>query len=414
MARFDFQNPGAAFAEELATVLAERKAEERQKMLDSLSVAADQRAQQQMQQDELWRKEQLARQARQDELAELGIIAGNMGYGDDPYAAGIPEQKIQRGQELGIFREQAASPVPSVSTDIIGMEAGGEQLGDLPQEPSAPQAQTTPQRPRLGYVGSPQEREQQRIAKQQAGIITEMLASDDPKQREKGQLLAQFANMNGGQIPAQAWDVMMPEAPLVIIDEATGKTTRSGTVPRDAKVVMRGHPPQQPVGATRPDFIGWSENGYPMFMDPGSKSVREDRTVRGKDPTEGSMGIPGQTADRHLISIRLMGQDAEEPGNIAQFKQTAKEMIAAARVSGNVKSILMRFADNPTEGTRLMGQMMPTLSPEEKQQLDILMSNTALGFYRNSLMRIVPQAPPGPPPNGGERDLTDVMLDRVK
>src|SRR5688572_600906 len=95
MGRFDFQSPGAAFTSQIADALAQRKVQERQHMLDQLTMNADARAaeDQEFQRQHLARQEaeskaRMGQMAQESELTKLSALEAPMDADTDPASLG--------------------------------------------------------------------------------------------------------------------------------------------------------------------------------------------------------------------------------------------------------------------------------------------------------------------------------------
>lgn len=409
--QFDFSSPGAAFTETMAKVLAERKAEERQAMLDRLTMAAEERA---------GRAEQRAveNQKGETEYRNVNInrikhdmdndkaksIESVLDPSIDPTTQLSPEDiEFARGRGLLIPGKPAGQA--DVTTDYTIKTEGGEQLPtEVPQLPfteglgqSVPMpdryqpSNVVPMPDRSGtsnptpmpgapagfrYIGSAEYREKERQRKEQGSVIIGLLSSDDPRKKQVGEVLAAVMSGNNGQVPADMWNMLMPDKPLVMFDEATGKSSTIGNVPYNAGVVTRNRPPQQPVGMYEPDFIGKTAEGYPILKYPSGKIVVNKDAQIGPDPNTAPLGIPNGAFTEHNLSV--MGLPDGAPEDIIRFKQTAKNIVTLARVKPVVKNLITTYIDNPMAGAQALAQakMSGLLQPEDMQQVEVLLQAT--------------------------------------
>jgi hypothetical protein len=241
MGRFDFKSPGAAFTASIADTLAQRKAEERQMMLDQLTVNSDQRAQ-----------EAAARQAEEHRLGleqtrqQMGFAgedqefqrAGMIAAGLDPDSE-IPAEALPLFQKLGWARQL---PTPQVSTETsVQMPEGAdpEAFAKQLEQSTAPSGP-----PRYGYVGNEKQREHRRKQEQTGALLKNLMGNKETA--EAGQYLAQLAAANDGIVPeAVAAKFLQPNVPLEIFDQETGKIRSAGNVSPHAQILTHTRPPQQ-------------------------------------------------------------------------------------------------------------------------------------------------------------------------
>jgi hypothetical protein len=372
--RFEFESPGAAFTGEITKLLATRKAEERQRLLDSLSFSADQRAQEALEREKRESDARMESQKQEDILRRLGTTASFMEPGDDPASRGLSPEDIAAGQRIGMWKEQ---PVPQVSTAITGMtdEAGTPTENFTPEQATAP----APKK-QLAYVGNPAQRERLRKRTEQGNMIAEMLGSNNPAERQKGELLVKLINLNDGEIPKEAQGLLMPNKPVSVFSQSTGKLTDAGSVAPNAEVITQGYPPRELRGP-QALYAGTSEeDGSTVFVDPTDWSEHKIRgTRRGPDTSQNGLGVPQGMLNDHRANNYMLRPDdygKVDPARMGRFRQSALQIIASTKASPKVKELANLFVTN----TPRYEQVLPTvqgLSTQDVNQLRQLLGAIA-------------------------------------
>lgn len=399
MGRYDFQSPGAAFSSEIAKLLAERKAEERQQLMDSLAVKAEERAaaasaeQRMMNQASLREQEaRMGSQRQQDEIQRLGAITPFLTMGQD--VSNMPDENIGLGQKYGAFQMKNA---PEVSTEITGMEAEGQQLeGEAPPVPFVP---NKPQ-PKWSYVGTPQEREKDRL---RAATGAAIAAIEDPKIQKH---LGMIAAANDGQLPEGILEQYTGETPISIFDEQSGSFKSGGTMPNRGKIITRDRPPasayttppMQYNGAdpTNPDMQVWIR--------------RDGSTVKipGRRGTQGAIGLPGYAETGLNFAINNLIQSPADPQAIANYRTTAARAVQNVRgnYSPTVRHLATQYINNPSETTQQMEQMIDAgqLTEEDMMQFESLTDSIVPQDIRH-IITANPYATPTPKVPAGQRFL---------
>ena len=144
MGRFDFSSPSAEAVEGITGILARRKAEERQALLDQLQVNADQRAAQEVQAQNEMRQATMAQMAQNQELQRYGHITANLDYGADASKSGLSPDDIELVGRLGGWKY--STPTPSPNGPVTDASGASDAVASLPA-------------PSRSFVGTPQQRE---------------------------------------------------------------------------------------------------------------------------------------------------------------------------------------------------------------------------------------------------------------
>jgi len=416
MSRFDFVSPGAAFTGEMTKLLAERKAEERQRLLDSLAQNADSRAAQQLERESAESKQRMASQQQQDELARLGAVTSNLDIGADPEAAGVSPEMIALGKKYGAWHDV---PEPQVNTAITGMQ---DDQGQAPTDFTP--ADATPPAPKthLGYVGSAQQRDRERKRAQTGAIISSLM--QDPQKKQVGEFLANVAAANDGVLSDQALSYLAPDTNVKIFDEPSGKFKDGGSIPANSHVVTRGYAPSQ--ASMRDRFIGSDISGHPVSIN-SDGSYKVDQNVQLKTGAEeNSIGIPQRLIEDHNTRVSLLSPDDNgivDPNDMRVFRQSGFSIIQAAnRVSPMVRQLATEFLNNPAAYAQHLTKVQ--LDDREISQLEQLKNAIASPEVAELLKRNPVKALPKPPaapgapstqtnPNG-LTPLQIQMMDRVK
>jgi len=361
MPRFDFQSPGAAFVDTLTRVLAERKAEERQQMLDRLTQAAEERA----------NRESLDRKAYQD--AQVKNMQHNQTLAD----AAESRAKEQHGMSMDAnrlaFLERGMEP----DTPFFGVEKSPEDLALLqragvlkamPPPPDAPNVDNTLPGTRISaqptsyqYIGSPEHRAKTRERNERGAAIAKLLQNPEVAGSigsGPGAMLSSIVESGGDPTSAMTQLIphTMPGQEAMVFDEASGKFNKGPMVKPGQTIIQRSRPPQQPASATRNDLIGWNNEGNPMFQRPDN-SIYTDTSVKGgnRDMTDDPIRIPEQTKTAHrrlfaMVQPRETGMwgfrrmSPPEQTDIDMFKQAAITLIESAdRVPSKVRQAAIDF-----------------------------------------------------------------------
>lgn len=345
MSRYDFQSGGAAFSDQIAQLLAQRKAEERQRLLDSLTVNADSRAQEAAQREqkdlEMRQQESMLRQSGEQqtqELQKLGALEAPLKMGEDPKARGYSPKDIEMLNRWGRLTKL---PTPSVSTsesftDTQGTPAEGSQAG-----PAAP-APAPPVEPRYGYVGTREEQEHDRRKMENAQLIGHLM--QDPKKAEIAQFYKAIYDANDGMIPAEALNLLQPNSPLFINDEPSGTVTQHGTLPPNAHIVNRGYQPYGAYNTGNITTIGHTRDGLLIVQNHKTGKMEVDPDHIGpvaQDVDENPLGIPQEASRYHLTLLGALADDPTDVSMLNMVKNSALRLVPAAHADATVKRLVM-------------------------------------------------------------------------
>jgi hypothetical protein len=305
MSRYDFQSGGAAFSDQIAQLLAQRKAEERQRLLDSLTVNADSRAQEaaQREQEQLQLEKQradvqMAGEKQRQGFERLGQFTQFMEPGDAP-PKGMKPEDIQLGQEFNVFK-----PIPANPADTF--------VGPEPEGVKAP----APPEPQLGYTGTEAQRTKAQAKTNSAALITKLLS--DPQTEELGVAAQNQADLNDGVLSAEFMQTYAgPSKQIYVFDDRTGKMTDMAGrpvdpnhIPSNAQVITRPYPPAKYFA----DPPAWQYAG----QDPTDRNMQIwiDRqgnqhkvpAVRNTGNTGDVLGIPAQTMEKSDSRLAILEQ----------------------------------------------------------------------------------------------------------
>lgn len=218
--QFDFISPGAAFSDQLTQQLVERRAQDRQNLINTLGVRADQRADQEAQQMQQWRNYQMASGKQKDEIERVNELTKNMPIGADPQSLGWSPDDIALGKKYGRFQQITAPP-------IMGSDSASGPIAGTP-------AQTT-----LSHVGSPQQQEKLKLQKATQAMLAGVTDADQKA------ALTKMVAANDGVMPQEGFSLLMPNRPVWEFNQMTNKfgAIPGASLPPNADVVTHGYPP---------------------------------------------------------------------------------------------------------------------------------------------------------------------------
>jgi hypothetical protein len=381
MARFDFQSPGAAFTGQIAEALAQRKAEERQMMLDQLTVNADSRAQENALRQAAEHKQQLAAGeqamrfgAEDQDFQRAGMIAQGLDAGGE-----IPTESLPLFQRLGWAKQL---PTPQVSTETSVQMPEGADPEAFAKQLEQTQAPAGPAK--FGYVGNLEQRDKQRARESSSGLIARLMES--PKTKQQGEFLSQLMAVNDGVIPeAVASKFLQPDVPLHIFDVDSGRVTNAGNISPHAQVVTRSRPPRD----IRTQWVhGGEKDGNTVFFDAENpaRQVSIDASRRGGGSSSsnqaslGSLNIPSSYLDDINLSMSALVRDPRgvTPEALGGFRNAMSIGFNEAKV--NVSPAARQAASSLLntelqQGRQLLEQLVAT------GQLTIEDANDAMTLY---------------------------------
>lgn len=406
--RFDFDSPGAAFVDTMAKVLAERKAEERQNMLDKLTQQAEERANRaetraadQARLDEAYRTHQVK---LQDEAATRETVRDTLPLLDpriDPKKQLSPE-RFKLMKDAGWIMEDD-TPVPGVSTsEEFSAPQGAEYqmegkdpepwLGgfDAPQGGPAtptptPAAPAAAKDPRYRFIGDQAFRLEQRRKADAGRIIAGFMSSGDPAQVAKGQRIAEITALNNGIIPESLYDDIFPgSAPYYTVNPDTGTTTKRGDLPSNAKISVL--PQDRAAGR---DYVSTNRvdtNGHLIMMDSHGNTKTSPDVVG--DTTQSPVGIPQNTIDALSDVQGILMENPDNPKAINQYIIAADLAIQSAKIgTKKVKQWASSYLLNPKRATEEL--IAGGFTEAEKDQADQLLGAIGARRFTSSLSRNV-------------------------
>jgi hypothetical protein len=367
MARFDFQSPGAAFTGQIAEQLAERKATERQRMLDQLTMNADSRAAEAAQRQQAESEAQLADMAHRKELQDLDVYRSGLRRGQTPTNPQVTSLLDRYG-----LLEDLPSPQVSTATEFSGAD-GTQMEGPT----SGPMEQSAPVPPRRGYVGSLLEQEKDRLRANTRGLIDTLMAK--PETRQDGEFIAKFALANDGIAdPGIIAHSMAPGKAGVVFDvergifkDASGKTI-TGNLPSNAHVVTQSRPPRELrprswIGAgvepgtgnsvfIDPDDIDRMTGQPRRFVIPGTSKPSSGAAGRGS-----ALGIPATYLDDLDNAERALGYDprsVDEQAFSNYRGSLTRGFGAASYGSPAVKAAAQMYIQNPEAAAEMIDKLI--------------------------------------------------------
>jgi hypothetical protein len=432
MGRYNFVSPGASFTDEMTRMLAERKAEQRQQMLDELTQKQEERAQKDA--ESLWAARDLQSKAAQQnmDLQELAALEAGFDLGDDPSERLSPEQ-FERFKQWGRVVPGAPAGTPSVSTDTTFAfdEADLPEdalAGGLPEAGEFISGEETPAEAaaRYRFVGTPEARAEEARKRQEGEMISRLM--ENPETAQVGELLATIV-ASGQQIPAQIWGELLPGTPMMVFDQETGQMTpalgpdgKPVTTRGADPVINRGYRPREPKGGSgNVQVLGKDENGHPIYFIPGYGAYTDTSVRLGGDPNEGPFGIPVGllNAHRELLAAATMDQPATgwrgafggteppAPEVVAEFRAVSFQLIESAKIPPRVKEVAKAVFDDPmlrdipSAGIAAIyvqrGQLEPMQAGQLIRILDIIRPQPAQSLAPDFVSPTPGPRPPGRP-----------------
>jgi hypothetical protein len=412
MGRFDFASPGAEAVEGITKVLARRKAEERQNLLDSLTVKADERAaaeavaQQQVREAQL-RQMDLQNQVTREQQDRLKYeqIANNLDLGTEASKANLKPADVDLIGKYGGWSVKAAPPAnTSGVTDAA----------------SASDVVANTQGPSMVFVGTRDQRERQRRLDESGKIIARM--ATNPKTAKWADAAAMSAANNDGKISDEILAMLGPDVDVSIFDEPSGRFKSGGTISRGAQVVTRGWSPNYNTGANRREWIphGVNSDGYVVFVNGNGQTKVGDVQIANPRGAA-SLGISQPAIDSHMATLGGLQEvgtgflgygEAKIPeANLIMFRQSANNLIQQAKTTAKVKQLAGVFVKDINEFQKALAQTA-NLTPDEGGQLKVLTDAIASPELQEVLKRYGFKAPaakatptPAAPLTGLERSL---------
>lgn len=413
--RFDFDSPGAAFVDTMAKVLAERKAEERQQMLDKLTMSAEERANraetraaEQARGENEWRRVQTENVKWNQENQEFDTLVKYLDPGK-PLAGQATPKQIELLKKRAAVRERTV-PQPSVSSSESFSAPEGMNyevdapdaepwLGGFPQggpaPTPAPAAPPPVSKPQAFFSGTSEYQQNERLKSSHGNVIVRLLSEKDPSKQALGEYFLQLADANNGIIPEEAF-ALLRNKPVFSFDHETGEFTElEGGVPSDtAPIINRTRPPKP----TRTWFKGGTtKEGKTIYYNDAGEEILGPNIV-GPDKSEDPTGIKVGVLNNLDLAGGAMMADPSDPTAINTYKLSAKRAVNSA-TQGNqkVKSWVSMFIENPVAATEHL--LKNPLTPEEQADADMLLNAVGARDFKSILMAPTPK--PEPPKQGG-------------
>jgi hypothetical protein len=396
MARFDFESPGAAFTGQIAQVLTQRKADERQRLLDSLQFSAEKRADDQAKRQAEEQAQQIAESkqrmeynTQQGEIQRVAALTANHLRGENPEDFGYAPKDIDLLKRWGAVHDEAVPQVTegaSTFTDTEGNPAEGP--APAPVAPPAPKM-------RPSFVGTAKEQEQAQLQKQSAMMISGLIGSDKPEEKELGHFYYNLAQANDGIVPPEIVAKFSgPQKHIKSFDipSNTVKDTGATVGPNDEIVTRpwgpRDYAPRQIVPA------GVDDDNNTVYIDPNSvKADKNGRIILPGVHPKGSansaaatnLGIPTKLISDHAIMVNVLRDDVDpdtgkaSPSAIGSFRTAAADVISGStKATLAVKRLAKLYA---TDMNAYIAEIKNgvSLSPQEVLQLDQLKQLIAPG-----------------------------------
>lgn len=404
MARFDFQSPGAAYTDAMAKLLAERKAEARQQMLDELARAADERAAKQSESALRLQDQQINTSKAAADREELKFYMDALDPTIDPatqFSPDIVDRLVKSGRVV-----PDTNPQPSVQTSETFAAPEGadyaidnsttnigspEKLGRLPQDGSITPITTTQAKKKYRFIGDEDYRKQQRREQDVGKVILGLLTSGDPKKVEAGQQLAIVSSLRGGDLSSEDIARNLPtNAPFYTVDPDTGIPINRGNIPSNAQVTVL---PKDRSGRHK-QKVGTTTDGRTIYADQyGNETIGANPT---RDTSEAPAGIPvGLMTNLNAVAGAMM-TDTANPEAVNSYKFVAQQAVNFAR-QGNpkVKAWVSLYIDNPVAATQATLNKEIVLTPEEQADAEMLL--TAVGARNFKAILMAPTPKPEPP-----------------
>lgn len=369
----DIMTPGSAVADSLQMILARRKEEARQMMMDRLGVEkfrsdeADRTAQRANQEAQLGLERQRTdASVAADNERRITSKIDSLGFGEQDLE-NIQDEELRR--ELTNRGRTRMAPGPSVTTttDIADVEFGPSD--------HAISSETTVGPGKAMYTGSQKFQEEQVARQRLMDYINNNPAIFNDNPELKNALMIQHAGASAS-VPAS---VMSPR-PSVTPILPTGRPGAQINLPRGGEAMELGWAPQQP----RPQFVGVDTNsGRPINMNPDGSytfgNIPEGATL-GPKPSAAAGASDILTTD-----MRQRLAQARGTPNPDDDQQAIATILGNARVSQGVKDTVqdiyayaLEKGDKRPSADQLMASVDPNstnppLTPQEMAEISSLL-----------------------------------------
>lgn len=414
MSRFDFHSPGAAIVDTMTKVLAERKAEERQKMLDNLTLAADDRAAKAEERANMlaesqitWNKHLLEKgkgDMRRDRVKDyLSVLDPNI----DPTTQ-LPPEAINVLKEEGWLRDEPEMPEVGAESGAEAPEApdtmipGAPPMGEAPvgEMPGAPPAQA-PGKIRTRFIGTPEYREKEREKAEINDAIINMLESDDPEQVKQGQELATLFELTGGKLTDQLINRAVPgKRPIQVFNPIDGSFRQGPNVTDNTQVVTMQREPRQQRSWFNTGKVDKASGRNIYASTDGDEKLGTFAT--GSDTSEHPSGMPVGIVQGIEDRAGALMSSPEDPDALNSYRLAAKQAINNSAKQGNqkVKQWVGMFIDNPQAATQALTTGKMSLTTEEVADANMLLSTIGAYDLKAILEQNVPKPAPAPKGQG--------------
>lgn len=377
--QFDFTSPGAAFSDSLSNTLLERKALERQNLLDTLSMKAEQRAENEAQEMAKYRDFEIKSGQQRNEIEQLGAMTSHLQPGDDPEALGFSPEQIKLGQKYGVWQSKQ---VPDSSAQVQTGPDG--------------QPMPVPNKTVYSYIGTPQQRELTQMRQQTAAAIAAMPDGPDKINAQK------IAAVNNGIMPEQMQGQFFGGGKKLFrynyekdrLEDWSGHpvdlSANGGELPTNAEVLTRGWRPQVPH-YRMPIQVGVDKDNHPVMYDPDTRETtvvgNAFSTYRDNQPGAGgggrsavqSYGVGLPTWDRFSVASNQLDSSPDDAGALNEWRRSAREVIGSAKISPYVRDRLHQFINNPAA-------IQDPGIPKGYTQRDIDRDRADYEFFKEQLM----------------------------
>lgn len=361
---FDFVSPGAAFADALTQQLAQRKVDQRQQLIDSIAMRAENRAQQEADQMNAYRQQEMQTAQQQAEIAKANEIFGSQARGTD--LSHYDPDALALGRKYGKVEDV---PVPQTDASVTSFQQpDGTQTPATGATPAPPQPVMKPV-----AVGTVPEQLLDRQRTSDAQLAGGLLSDPDPTKQALGKAALQDLQMNNGTFSEAFRQRLGPAVPVVAENPYTmtigGKPITTATTVAPGSVIVKKeipppHPDRiQPMSydpATDTTTV-WDEalgvtrkmqgNGPPIHGGVGGKTPVTNSvfTVKDNDSLNAYMANIRKTWDPNA------GISSAAPKDIDNYRQRAFQVLGQVR-SPYVKQAIGALLRNPLQASAAMAK----------------------------------------------------------
>lgn len=397
MSRFDFQSLGAAYTDAMAQLLAERKAEARQQMLDELARAADERAAKQSESTLRLQDQQINASKAAADREELKFYMEGLDPSIDP-ATQLPPEIVDRLVKTGRV-VQDTNPQPSVQTsEAFAAPEGSDYTIDSPPAQSGPTSAfastpATPPKTRYRFIGDKEYRTKQSHKQDVGRVIVSLLTSGDPKKVEAGQQLAIISSLRDGEITSEDINRNLPgNIPFYTVDPDTGIPISRGNVQSNAQISVLPR-----SGLDEFKKAGTTVDGRIIYSNGRGQERTGDLITR--NDSESPVGIPQGRMDNLDDAKFALQRNTSDPEAINGYKLAAQDAVSAAKQgTQKAKSWANMFIDNPVAATQLLADNPNYLTKEEAQDANQILEAVGARVF----VKVLAANTPKPEPSGSK------------